>query len=300
MLKTIQHMGLKCVQLANETLSMLITQSVGPRIITLQLNAGENLFAQLPDTVIETPGMESFHLWGGHRLWHAPEINTRTYLPDNLPVKIKQISDGLQVEQALETATGLQKTLKITLPDNSATVIVEHNVTNHGLWPVTCALWAITQMRPGGTAVLPQRTALSDKAGLQPNRPLILWPYTDINNPHVTWGNKAILFTANMTDGAFKVGFPNPHGWLAYHLNDTLFVKQADYDTTAVYLDYGASTQVYCNSDFLELETLSPETTIEPGATAVHRETWQLFPNIKKPTNEAAAVALAAKIGLSI
>lgn len=293
-------MGLKCVRLANETLSMLITQSVGPRIITLQLNGGENLFAQLPDTIIETPGMEPFHLWGGHRLWHAPEINTRTYLSDDNPVKISSIPNGVLIEAPLEVATGLQKALRVTLPDDSATVVIDHMLTNKGHWPVTCALWAITQMRPGGTAVMPQRTTFTDKSGLQPNRPLILWPYTDINNPHVTWGNQAILFSANMTEGAFKIGFPNPHGWLAYHLNDTLFVKKVDYMETAVYLDYGASTQVYCNPDFLEMETLGPETTIEPGATAVHRETWQLFTNIKKPANEATAVALAAQIGLSI
>ncbi len=286
--------------LANETISMLITQSVGPRIITLQVKGSENLFAQLPDTIIETPGMKPFHLWGGHRLWHAPEVNTRTYLPDDTPVNIRPRPNGLLVESKTETATGLQKTLHVTLPDDSATVVIDHMLTNNGVWPVTCALWAITQMRPGGTAVLPQRSTFTDQSGLQPNRSLILWPYTNINSPHVSWGNQAILFAANMTEGAFKIGFPNPNGWLAYHLNDTLFVKKADYDATAVYPDYGASTQVYCNPDFLEMETLSPETTIEPGATAVHRETWQIFTDIEKPNDEATAVALAEKIGLPI
>ncbi len=280
MLKKTQFLNLACVELANTAVSLLITQSVGPRILKLSPAGGENLFAELPDVTLDCPEKESFHIRGGHRLWHAPEKASRTYLPDNAPVTITEMDVGIQVVQPVEVETGLQKSLMIALPDDSATVIVDHTLTNTGMWAVECAPWAITQMRPGGTAVLPQNTLPLDADGLLPNRPLALWPYTDINSPHIDLHNDHIAIHANMTEPALKLGFPNPRGWLAYWVEGTGFVKTAVFNPAATYYDFGSSSECYCNDKFLELETLGPRSFIEPGNSVTHREVWYLFDNI--------------------
>ncbi|MFV9672187.1 MAG: hypothetical protein ACNYZH_03085, partial [Acidimicrobiia bacterium] len=46
----------------------------GPRIVGLRVSDGENLFAELPELVIERPGGAPFRFLGGHRLWLAPEV----------------------------------------------------------------------------------------------------------------------------------------------------------------------------------------------------------------------------------
>ena len=284
MLKTTQFMNMECVELANTAVSLLITKSAGPRIIKLSLPGGENLFAELPDVVLDCPGTGDFHIRGGHRLWHAPEKAARTYLPDDDPLAVTEVENGVQVVQPVEEKTGLQKSMTITLPDESATIVVDHTLTNLGMWAVECAPWAITQMRAGGTAVLPQNTLELDADGLLPNRPIALWSYTDINSPHIDLHNDHIAIHANMTDGALKIGFPNPRGWLGYWIDGTVFVKTAVFNPAATYYDFGSSSECYCNDKFLELETLGPRSFIEPGNAVTHREIWRLFDHVELDT----------------
>jgi hypothetical protein len=275
-------------------LELIIAKSVGPRILSLRFADGENLLAELPDFVTDCPGTGVFHFYGGHRLWHAPEEPSRTYLPDDSPVEIFQLDNGLLVTQQTETQTGLQKSIGIQLTADSAQVTLTHRITNHGLWDVTCAPWTITQFKTGGTAIFPQ---IRKDTGVLPNRSLTLWPYTDMTNPNVHWGSNYILVQANMTS-PFKIGFPNPRGWQAYWLNGTLFVKHAEYNAQAEYYDFGSSSESYCNDKFIELETLAPITTIVPGAVATHVETWDLYKDIDRPRDENEAQLLADKLGL--
>lgn len=286
-MRTIRFLGLECVTLANASLTLLVTQSVGPRLLALRPEGGENLFAELPDLTLEVPGGGTYALHGGHRLWHAPEVPRRTYLPDDRPVTVEQLDDGLKVIQTEGEGTGLQKSLHVRLPDQSPTVIVDHLLTNRSLWPVPCAPWAITQLKPGGVAILPQNTAPADPEGVRPNRNLVLWPYSDPGSPYVHWGDRYLLIRAGLQSGAFKIGFPNPRGWLAYHREGTLFVKYAAFQAGAEYLDLGASSQCYAHPRFLELETLGPHQLLPEGETVRHREVWKVFdmPDLE-PTEE--------------
>jgi len=294
-MKTVDFFGHECYMLANQTLKLLVTRSVGPRILFLGFVEGENLLAELPDFVTDCPGSGVFHFYGGHRLWHAPEEPSRTYLPDDFPVEIAPLENGVVVTQNTEIQTGLQKSLEIYLSDGrTAQVVITHRLTNHGLWPVTCAPWAITQLKPGGMAILPQTP---EDTGVLPNRSLVLWPYTNMTNPNVQWGSNYILVNADM-DAPFKVGFPNPRGWLAYWLNETLFVKYAEYKAQADYFDFGSSSECYCNQSFLELETLGPIGTIAPGASVSHVELWNLYKGIERPRDENAVQFLVEKLGL--
>ena len=139
-----RFLGLDCVELVNDSLRLLVTQSVGPRVLALQLHGKASPFAELPSLTIDLPGLAPWHFYGGHRLWQAPEVATSTYLPDDRPVEIKAVPNGLQVAQPVEPKTGLQKSLRIHLPDRGATVIVDHTLCNQGREPVSCAPWAIS------------------------------------------------------------------------------------------------------------------------------------------------------------
>jgi hypothetical protein len=284
----------ECAALENEHLSLLVTRSVGPRIISLRLNGGENLFAELPDFVTKRPDGRDFHFRGGHRLWHAPESMPRTYAPDDDPVEIIQTGDNFSVTQQVEAETGIEKSMRISLTRDKAQVILHHTLTNRGPWSIECAPWAITQFKTAGVAILPQSMEQTD---LLPNRSLTLWSYTDVASPHVTWGNKYILIHAE-TQPPFKVGFPNPRGWLAYWLDGTLFVKRAAYDPQSTYYDHGSSSECYCNSHFLELETLAPIGVLEPGASVTHIETWELHKDVEHPTDETTVRNIVGELRL--
>ena len=294
-MQTIQYSGLKCVLLENKSLSLTVTQSAGPRILSLRLPGGENLFAELPNGTLDCPGVGKFHFYGGHRLWHAPEEPARTYLPDDQPVSILPEENGLMVSQQVETQTGIKKSMHICLPGEGPKVVIRHTLTNHGLWPVECAPWAITEMKLGGVAILPQS---AQNTGVLANRFLTIWPYTDIKDPYIQWGNRYIFFRTGRESGAIKLGFPNPRGWLAYWLDGTLFVKKAAFDPTATYYDSGCSSECYCDYRFLELETLAPVSTLPPNGSVSHTETWQVYDNVDFSPDEATVQALVENLGL--
>jgi len=285
---------LDCVSIENVSLSLLVTQSVGPRIISLRFEGGENLLAEIPEFVTQRPDGRFFRFYGGHRLWHAPENMPRTYVLDDEPVEIVPEQNGLSVVQPVEAETGIEKSLQISLVENRAQVIVRHTLTNRGQWTVECAPWAITQFKPGGVAILPQSREQTD---VLPNRSLVFWPYSDLASPQLGWGNRYLLIRAEMP-GPFKVGFPNPRGWLAYWLDSTLFVKRASYDRGAQYYDFGSSSECYCNDQFLELETLAPISKMATGDSVTHTETWELYADVDFPGDETTVQGFVEELGL--
>jgi hypothetical protein len=293
-MEIVNFLGHECVSLENKSIRLIISRSMGPRILSLSFADGENLLAELPDFVIDCPGNGIFHAYGGHRLWHSPEQPARTYLPDDSPVEIVPVENGYLVTQEVETRTGLQKSMEICLQGDAPKVVITHRLSNQGLWPVTCAPWAITQLKTGGVAILPQSY---EETGVLPNRSLALWPYTNLASPNVTWGQNHILVHANM-DAPFKIGFPNPRGWLAYWLNGTLFVKRAKYEAQSSYFDFGSSSECYCNDQFIEMETLAPISAIEPGGCVTHVETWELHGKVDRPRDEKDVQSLVAKLRL--
>ncbi len=272
--------NIECVEIGNERLSLLASLSVGPRVLSLKFKDNDNLFAELPDLTLDCPGTGLFHLYGGHRLWYAPEDPCITYLPDDNPVSVEAIENGVHITQDLEQQTAIQKELEIRLIDDKAEVEVRHTITNMGDQERTLAPWAITQLKPGGIGILPLFGGGNPDNLTLPDRSIVLWPYTDINSQHIIWGNQQILIQSQVQEGALKVGFSNPAGWLAYWIEGTLFVKRAVFDSRAAYFDFGSSSQCYCNPHFIELETLAPIIKLAPEKSVEHIEQWQVYEDV--------------------
>jgi hypothetical protein len=279
-MKKVNFQNIECVEIVNERLTLLASVSVGPRVLSLKTKRGENLFAELPDLTLDCPGVGPFHLYGGHRLWYAPEEPSITYLPDDSPVQVDAIENGVHITQDVESQTGIRKELEIRLIDDKSEVEVQHTITNEGGEEQIIAPWAITQCKPGGVGILPLYGGGNPDNATLPDRSIVLWPYTDVDSSHITWGNRQILVRANMQDGSLKIGFPNPAGWIAYWIGGTLFVKRADFDSQAAYFDFGSSSECYCNPHFIELETLAPITKLGSGERVEHIERWQVYEDI--------------------
>jgi hypothetical protein len=184
--------------------------------------------------------------------------------------------DGYRFTQATQPQTGLQKELHLGWGPGAATVEVTHVIWNRGDAAVRLAPWAITQLRPGGVAILPLRTGGAGDNPSQPDRSLALWPYTDVDDSRIVWGNDTIQLRSTEQASKVKVGFPNPPGWLAYWREGALFVKRAAFDPDATYADRNSSSQCYCDGRFLELETLGPLVDLRPGERTEHVETWEI------------------------
>ncbi|NTU56172.1 MAG: hypothetical protein HGA79_07975 [Anaerolineales bacterium] len=246
------------------------------RILGLTPKGKTNLFADLShEPPIPTP-FGDFHFHGGHRLWHAPEAMPRTYAPDTGELKITDLPNGVVLETQTEPGTGIRKRIEIHLTPDKPSVTLTHTLINDGLWAVELAPWAITQFRLGGTAILPMPIGNVDAAGLLPNRQLTFWSYARINDPRLILRDDFILFRADALP-PFKIGYFNPHGWLAYHVDGILFRKTFDAQANAIYPDNNSNAELYCDHRFVELESLDPIGKLEPNAEVYHHETWDIF-----------------------
>lgn len=275
--------GIECWKMKNQYLSLWLSKNFGPRVLGLSYCGQENLLAFLPDAKLPIPGGGEYSLRGGHRLWVAPERPETTYIPDDQPPQVEEVEDGLTFIQQVDQPTGIQKSWTIKLAAEDSQVVLDHRLVNQGEEAVEVAPWAVTMLRPGGIGLLPLEEGTVDEHGLWPNRELIFWPYTDLESQHLQLSNQGIFVMADMEEEALKVGAPTPCGWIAYRQDKLLFVKQTSYLEGENYLDRGASHQIYCNPNVIELETLGPVTILAPGQAVDHREIWHVYPEGQWP-----------------
>ena len=264
-----------------------VVLDAGPRILGYARHGGPQLFAMLSGAVIEHAAIGSYAFLGGHRLWRAPEVPAVTYKPDDHPVAMNRFEDGLEIAGPPD-ADGITKTIALRQRGNMT--VVDHTLRNEGLRPILCAAWAITQLSPGGTAVLPHSLAPADEDGVLPNRSVIMWPYTDPSAPEVEFRSSELRIHASRRPTRAKLGQANTRGWVAYLLGGELFVTWSPLHREALdYPDLGSSIECYLDERFLELESLGPLTDLGPGESIHHREVWMLRALDASPLDEVLA-----------
>jgi hypothetical protein len=127
-----------CVRMTNGIVDLIATTDVGPRIIRFGFVGERNEFKEFPELLGKTGGRQ-WRVYGGHRLWHAPEHKTRTYFPDNFPIQYEYggtrsvasnaptrsrrsvtLHGTLRLIQPVERTTGIQKEILIRFSDGRA------------------------------------------------------------------------------------------------------------------------------------------------------------------------------------
>ena len=276
-----------CYRLSNGIVDLIITTEVGPRIIRYGFINEANEFAEFEEQVGRT-GDTEWNIYGGHRFWHAPESQPRTYQPDNAPIIIEEHDGFIRTIQPTETTTGIQKMMDISLDADSSRVRVVHRLKNHNLWAIDLAPWALSVMDTGGKSIIPLPPKQSHDAVLTPANTLTLWAYTVMSDPRWTWGNRYITLQQDPTATTpQKVGARVPDQWIAYANRNRLFVTTFAVDNDAIYPDYTSHVETFTNDRMLEMETLGAMVSLSPQATIEHTVNWYLFDNVPTPEIEA-------------
>lgn len=264
------------------------------RISGLTPTGKTNLLVDLQHLAPVPTPYGDFHFRGGHRLWHAPESMPRTYAPDTGELIITEAPNGVILETKTEPGTGIRKKIEIQLDTARPSAIIKHTLINDGLWPVELAPWAITQFRLGGTVILPMPVGNADPAGLLPNRQFSLWPYARINDPRLQWDDQFTLFKADAIMPPFKMGYFNPHGWMAYWMDGTLFRKTFNVKTEMLHPDNNCNAEIYCGDQFVELESLAPLEKLDTNTSVTHTEIWDVFTSLDSLPKEAQQLLAAS------
>ncbi len=267
-----------CLWLTNGDVELVVTTDIGPRVMRYGTPDGQNFMKEYADQLGETGGDE-WRIYGGHRLWHAPEAMPRTYALDNSPIDY-EIGDGaVTLLQPVEPETGVRKEIEIAMAASGTEVSLTHTLINENLWDITLSPWTLTVMAPGGRMIAPQEEYRAHPEYLLPARPLVLWHYTDMQDERVRWGTQFITLEQDPeADTKFKIGLMNTLGWTAYTLGEQVFVKRYPFEPGGAYPDYGCNFETFTDGDMLEVESLGPLTALEAGGGAVsHVEHWYVF-----------------------
>ena len=276
----------------NDFLRLDYLTSVGPRIIGLYSKQTDTeLLAPSPEMHWSTPHGE-YYLYGGHRIWKAPEDSFYNCPEDN--VTVYRENDRVTLRNQID-ASGLQKGISFCLDESR--VLLTHQLLWHGQQPIELAPWTITQVPLGGVAVLPQAYI---REGSAPSRSLAVFPYASINDPRLELDDDVVLVHGCADPKAFKIGNYNPFGWIAYLLEKALFIKSFPVHDFRVLPDMGSNVEVYVRDRYLELETLGKLTWLKPGEAVTFEETWEVIPGRYSINVEAAREITSNYLNLGI
>ena len=237
MSEQINYRGWEAVRLANREIELVVTHSVGPRIIRLAFKGEENLLAEYEEQMGGS-GESECRIRGGHRLWVAPEAKPWSYEPDNLPCEsVELITNGVAVRQAPGELTSIAKGLEIRLDPDRNRVEVRHIFTNRGTQPVRCATWGITMLAPGALGIIPLPPRVAHSEEVAPTQNWSCWGYTALNDPRLTFGDNYLLVQQTDNPAPNKIGLRQRAGWGGALVGDKLFVKYFEHHEGVPYPD---------------------------------------------------------------
>ena len=285
----------KCIKIENGIVEAIVTVDMGPRVLKYSFINGENIFFNDDERVcnITSPEIDKafgegsvYCIVGGHRLWTSPEDAAQSYCPDNDPIDYELTPVGAIFTPAPQRITKLQHSMELRMSEDSSNITVITGVVNFSSVPQEFAPWNITQCAPGGVEILPFSKI---DTGLLPDRQMTIWPYTDMSDPRVFFGDDFITLRQELGNSKkFKIGINNRAGWGAYVLGGNCFIKRYRHNETGSYPDFGVSYETFTNDLFIELETLSEMTRVPVGGSLMGMEVWELLEcgSIENPRDE--------------
>ena len=118
--------------------------------------------------------------------------------------------------------------------------------------------------------------------GLLANRNISVWPYTNLADDRLHFGKSYVTLRQDTNvDQALKLGFDLNQAEAYYCLGEDIFRKSYNtYHPREKYPDNNCSFETYTCATFIEVESLSPQKSVQPQETLSLTEHWSLH---KKP-----------------
>lgn len=243
----------------------------GLRISYLSYQGSENLFFEQPKdmTALTTP--MGWRVYGGHRLWVAPESKA-LYYPDNEPISYELSKNRITVRQKNDPWIHLEKTMDISFLSTDSLEIV-HKVKNTAPEARRFSIWPVTSVAPGGIERIPLHYA---ESGSAPLHKISTWYYTSLGDERASYERTSITLRHKPNDALYKIGVGHPAGPITYQNKGVIFEKSFEICPEQEYPDGNVSYETYMCNHMVELESLSPLVTVEEGQIAEHKEIWKL------------------------
>ena len=249
-----------------------IALDFGIRVVHLSAAGMENLYyaqpADLSDGFVTPSGWK---LYGGHRMWLAPESDD-SYMPDNEAVEYTVGEDSVTVIQKPDPVIGMRKQLKLVLTAEG--IRAEHTFTNITDRVIPGASWGVNTLDLGGTAVIAfEGTPVGDYT---PRRIISLWADTNPHDSRLQFTRDTLIAKGVPMDDYCKLGLYCRSGKATLESKGQRFTLTFPVLPMEKLPDNGCNFELYLGKKFMELEVLGEKKAIAPGQSVSHWEMWKV------------------------
>ncbi|MGA2555291.1 MAG: hypothetical protein ABSG04_03370 [Verrucomicrobiota bacterium] len=279
---------------------VVIVPEVGGRIVHYSLN-GANILLENSMSQGALLGSKNEDLFlGGYQCDAAAGARL---LPDHW-----QLSEGRQRWQAdtnfsaevfsqPDATLGVALDKEFVLAGDTGELGLVQRLRNVSDKPVQYSLADRTSCKGGGFVLIPLNKKSRFKARWAQARQAGGGQYYDGDHPNSPEVSVLGGVLVAQTGGyATRLGADSDGQWIAYARGRLLFVKYYLFSPRGEYGGGGHSVEVYFDRRVTELDPLSPETTLAPGASFIFPEKWVLLPLDKEVTTAEEARKLVVKI----
>ena len=278
---------------------LVATPAVGGRVVFYGFN-GENILFENPASFGKTldTTSENFPV-GGYQCDLGPEL--RGIPPHPLLWKGKYDwaarRHAVKLTSPADATLGIQLEKEVHLAPDNGDVGITQRMLNISDRQTSFCLWDRTLCVGGGFALIPLNRKSRFKSGWSlytksPSGDSYQGGPSETDQIKVLSG----VLVAKTGGTATKLGADSDGGWIAYVKGLLMFVKYFPYTPKGNYTDGGNSVELYFDDKVAELEPLSPEIPLAPGAKYDFPEKWTLIELNEEVLTHAQARDLVKRI----
>jgi len=241
--------------------AVMVVSSNGGRIISFRI--GNNEFLTRADQ----------HENYGSTFWTAPQSDwgwpPYAVLDEDIYL-VEQSDDKLKMKSKPDPKSGFQIEKSWQSLGDQA-IRIEYIIRNISTTQKAVGPWEVTRVPCGGIAFFPDgEKANIPESNLKPDLQKAGINWISINKNPISIHQK-LFSTAN-------------EGWLAYELNEILFIKQFPDIKPENYSPQQAEVEIYTRNDksYSELENHGAYSVLQPGESTCYTVTWSLVPVSQK------------------
>lgn len=284
MIEKINYRGwTDCYKICNNTAEAIIAAESGGRLMYYSIK-GENIIyenRELDGLKLKDYRDQDFDPDGGRFDW-GPEKETReihdmTWMGDYTAEIVDDYT--LKVISPDDNSLGIRTIRVFSLDSLSSHLTIRNTMVNISNRQTNWFYWSRTLVNKGGTIFLP----LNQDSRFRHGWGKYVWgenPCIELKDPvdqQLSVIDHTIVYEAKSGQG-IKIGTDSDKGWMAYKLDDHLFVKKYTHFPDKEYSETAGFTSIfYIGNEFVELEPIGPQAILNPGESHTFEEKWWLL-----------------------
>ena len=278
------YKGMEAYRLSDGRSQAVVVPSLGGRVMSYGLVGGYDFLWNAKSVA---PGYKGWINYGGDRTAVAPQMDWMSFFGDLWPPDMEWDNGSFDAEITFDRRLLLQSRVsakrgamvsRILSMDDKGELVIEQKVEKISGEPRLMSLWNITQVIPPDAVFLPCDPASAYRGGYY-----ICNTDKQDPKPSITRVSPGLLRVRHTMTHGYKLGVDSPSAGIAAVKDGVAFVERAPHPEGRYPdggMDNGFPVEMFNDATaadpYMEIELLSPLTSVSAKATLTHTLRWSL------------------------